>query len=246
MPDIKTAAIICHARFLDLAAFGEILDQKGYRVRYYDAGQDALSFDADPDVLIALGGPVGAYERSDYPWIDNEMRLLSRHLRLGRPLLAICLGAQILAQALGARVSKGTPEIGWAPIELTEAGRQSELKRTGEQGVRVLHWHGDTFDLPIGAQRLASTPPCENQAFSIGSALAVQFHPEVRARDFERWLICNTGQIAALPDHSVASLREQARSYADGAARVGQAWFAQWLDRADAMANDIKREVQES
>jgi len=68
----------------------------------------------------------------------------------------------------------------------------------------------------------------------------------VRARDFERWLICNTGQIAALPDHSVASLREQARSYADGAARVGQAWFAQWLDRADAMANDIKREVQES
>jgi len=173
MPDIKTAAIICHARFLDLAAFGEILDQKGYRVRYYDAGQDALSFDADPDVLIALGGPVGAYERSDYPWIDDEMRLLSRHLRLGRPLLAICLGAQILAQALGARVSKGTAEIGWAPIILTEAGRQSELKRTGEQGVRVLHWHGDTFDLPIGAQRLASTPPCENQAFSIGSRRSI-------------------------------------------------------------------------
>ena len=65
MPDIKTAAVICHARFLDLAAFGEILDRKGYRVRYHDAGQEALSFDSNPDVLITLGGPVGAYERSD-------------------------------------------------------------------------------------------------------------------------------------------------------------------------------------
>jgi GMP synthase (glutamine-hydrolysing) len=158
MPDMKIAAVICYARFLDLAAFGEILDQKRYRVRYYDAGQDALSFDVYPDVLIALGGPVGAYERADYPWIDDEMRLLSKHLSLGRPLLAICLGAQILGQSLGSRVRRGTPEIGWAPIKLTEAGRQSELKRTGEQGIPVLHWHGDAFDLPGGAQRLASTP----------------------------------------------------------------------------------------
>ena len=241
MPDVKIAAVICHARFLDLAAFGEILDQKKYRVRYYDAGHETLSLDADPDVLITLGGPVGAYERTDYPWIDDEMRLLSTHLRSGRPLLAICLGAQILAQTLGARVSKGTPEIGWAPIELTEAGRRSDLKCTGDQGVPVLHWHGDVFDFPIGAQRLALTPKCENQAYSIGSALAVQFHPEVRARDFERWLICNTAQIAAMKDHSVTSLREQARSYADTAARVGQTWFAHWLDRANVMKSDLQR-----
>jgi len=223
MPDTKTAAIICHARYLDLAAFGDILDQKGYRVRYYDAGQDDLALDADPDVLITLGGPVGAYQRSDYPWIDDEMSLLSRQLHLNRPLLAICLGAQILAQSLGARVTGGTLEIGWAPIELTEAGQRSVLKRTGEQRIPVLHWHGDAFDLPTGAQRLASTAQCENQAFSIGSALACQFHPEVRARDFERWLICNTGQIAAMREHSVASLREQARSHADTAASEGQA-----------------------
>jgi GMP synthase (glutamine-hydrolysing) len=246
MPDLKTAAIICHARFLDLAAFGEILDQKEYRVRYYDAGQEALSFDVDPDVLITLGGPVGAYERSDYPWIDAEMSLLSRHLRLGRPLLAICLGAQILAQTLGARVFKGTPEIGWSPIELTEAGWHSELRDTGKQGIPVLHWHADVFDLPIGAQRLASTPLCENQAFSIGSALAVQFHPEVRACDFERWLICNTGQIAALQDHSVVSLRTQAQSHADVAARMGQAWFAEWLDGAEAIINDLEGMVHNS
>jgi len=230
MPDTKIAAVICHARFLDLAAFGDVLDQKRYQVSYYDAGRDDLALDADPDILISLGGPVGAYQRLDYPWIDDEMRLLDRQLGLNRPILAICLGAQILAQSLGASVSKGAPEIGWAPIALTDAGRDSVLKRTGEKGIPVLHWHGDAFGLPMGAQRLASTPLCKNQAFSIGPALAVQFHPEVRARDFERWLICNTGQIATMRDHSVASLREQARSYADAASGVGQAWFAQWLD----------------
>ena len=158
MPDTKTAAVICHARFLDLASFGEILGQKGYEVRYYDAGQDSLALDGAPDVLITLGGPVGACERSDYPWIDDEMEVLGKHLSAGRPLLAICLGAQILAQTLGARVFKGSPEIGWAPIELTDAGRRSVLRRTGEEGVPVLHWHGDSFDLPVGARRLASTP----------------------------------------------------------------------------------------
>lgn len=106
------------------------------------------------------------------------------------------------------------------------------LRHTGEQAIPVLHSHCDAFDLPAGSQRLASTPGCENQAFSVGSALAVQFHPEVRARDFEGWLIYNAGQIAAMRDQSVASLRAQARRYADAAARVGQEWFAQWLDLA--------------
>jgi len=85
----------------------------------------------------------------------------------------------------------------------------------------VLHWHGDTFDLPAGAERLASTPECVNQAFSLGAALAVQFHPEVSARHFERWLICNTAQIALMKGHTVRSLRDQARRYADAAAISG-------------------------
>lgn len=232
MPDLKTAAVICHARFLDLASFAEVLGRKGYAARYYDAGRDDLLIDDSPDILITLGGPVGAYERADYPWIDDEMAALGKHLRTGRPLLAVCLGAQILAQTLGARVFKGAAEIGWAPIELTAAGLHSVLRRTGEQRTPVLHWHGDIFDLPAGADCLASTARCENQAFSIGSALAVQFHPEVRACDFERWLICNTVQIAAMPEHSVASLRMQAQQHADAAAIIGQEWFSEWLDRA--------------
>jgi GMP synthase (glutamine-hydrolysing) len=227
---MKTALAICHARFLDLASFEEILAIHGYRVIYLDAGYDDLVLNGiNPDVVITLGGPVSAYDLADYPWIEDEMRLLDKCMRADRPILAICLGAQILAQALGARVFKGNTEIGWAPIALTEAGTQSILSGTGIHAAPVLHWHGDTFELPAGAQRLASTAACENQAYSIGPALGVQFHPEVRARDFERWLICNAGQIAAMSDRSVASLREQARAHADVAAQEGQRWFAEWL-----------------
>ena len=158
MPDSRTAVVVCHARFLDLASFGEVLDQSGYVTRYYDAGQDDLSVEDGSDILITLGGPIGAYERADYPWIDDEAALLRRHLDADRPLLAICLGAQILAQTLGARVYNAVKEIGWAPIDLTNEGCGSILGKTGEQKTPVLHWHGDTFELPKGAKRLASTP----------------------------------------------------------------------------------------
>jgi GMP synthase (glutamine-hydrolysing) len=234
---MKMALVICHARFLDLASFEEVLAAQGYRVTYLDAGYDELALNGlNPDVVITLGGPVSAFDSADYPWIEDEMRLLDTCMRAGLPILAICLGAQILAQALGARVFRGITEIGWAPITLTEAGRRSVLGTAGIDAAPVLHWHGDTFELPAGAQRLASTTACENQAYSIGLALAIQFHPEVGARHFERWLICNAGQIAGMADHSVASLRQQARHHADAATHQGQKWFTEWLTARPACA----------
>src|SRR5262249_22518384 len=161
------------------------LTSHGYQIIYLDAGHDSLALNGqDPHVVITLGGPVSAYDLADYPWLLDEMRLLSACLRDGRPVLAICLGAQILAQALRPRAFKCHPEIGWAPITLTEAGKQSVLCAMEE--IPVLHWHGDAFELPVGARRLASSAECQNQAYSIGSALAVQFHPEVSSRNFER------------------------------------------------------------
>jgi GMP synthase (glutamine-hydrolysing) len=231
---VKTAAIICHARFLDLAAFDETLRASGYQIRYFDAGCDDLTFDPTaPDLVVALGGPIAAYQLEDYPFIADEMSLFQARVAEDRPTLAICLGAQILAQALGARVYPGTTEIGWAPITLTDAGKRSVLCRVGRDGIPVLHWHADTFDLPKGAERLASTPDAENQAFALGATLAVQFHPEVQARHFERWLICNTGQIALMKGHTVRSLRDQAARYADTAALRGQEWLADWLGQVD-------------
>jgi GMP synthase (glutamine-hydrolysing) len=123
---MRTALVICHARFLDLASFEEVLTTHGYRILYLDAGHDALVLDdLRPDVVITLGGPVNAYDLADYPWIEDEMRLLAECMRSSRPILAICLGAQILAQALGARVFKGATEIGWAPI-CPDRGRQTK------------------------------------------------------------------------------------------------------------------------
>ena len=225
---MRTAAIICHARFLDLAAFDETLRASGHQIHYFDAGCDDLAWDpVAPDLVVVLGGPIGADELENYPFIADEMALLKARVAADRPTLAICLGAQILAQALGARVYPGISEIGWAPITLTDTGGRSVLRDVGRDEVPVLHWHADTFDLPTGAERLASTPACENQAFSLGATLAVQFHPEVGARHFERWLICNAGQIALMEKHSVRSLRDQAARYADGAALRGQKWFAE-------------------
>jgi len=229
---MKTAAVICHARFLDLAAFDKPLRSCGYEVHYYDAGYDEFTFDpVETDLVVVLGGPIGAYELEDYPFITDEIAVLRARVAVDRPTLAICLGAQILAQALGARVYAGTEEIGWSPVTLTEAGERSVLRDIGREATPVLHWHGDTFDLPDGAERLASTPECANQAFALGATLAVQFHPEVAARHFERWLICNAGQIALMKSHTVRSLREQATRYADAAAISGQKWFTAWLQQ---------------
>ena len=183
----KTALAIRHVPFEDLGTLAAVLADHGYAIAYKVAGIDTLAAidPAGPDLLIVLGGPIGAYEEDAYPFVLDELRLLERRLATDLPTLGICLGAQLMTRALGARVYPGPQkEIGWSPLTLTEAGSRSCLRCLSPERTPVLHWHGDTFDLPDGATRLASTEVCENQAFSWGSrALALQFHAEVRARD---------------------------------------------------------------
>jgi anthranilate/para-aminobenzoate synthase component II len=169
---MKNAAVICHARFLDLAAFAETLQVCGYAIRYYDAGYDAFTFDpVDTDVVVVLGGPIGAYEREDYPFIADEMAILRARVAADRPTLAICLGAQILAQALGARVYADTTEIGWAPVKLTEAGERSVFLDIGRDAIPVLHWHGAVV-MGIGMAMLEHTSYDPRTGAPINSSLA--------------------------------------------------------------------------
>lgn len=232
---MKTVVAIRHVHFEDLGSLEPLLEERGYNIRYYDVGIDSLQT-IDPietEVVIVLGGPIGAYQEAHYPFIKDELGLLETRLKLHRPTMGICLGAQLMARALGARVYSGPrPEIGFGAIRLTSAGERSCLAPFGEEDATVLHWHGDTFDLPRGAERLASTDICENQAFSWGAnAIGFQFHPEVRCRGFERWLIGHACEISGDAALSVNSLRSDAIRLLPGINSRAERCFGNWLDR---------------
>lgn len=244
MPDAtRTAIAIRHVAFEDLGLLGDLLAARGVAARYVEAGVDDLAaLDATaPDLVVVLGGPVGVYDSADYPWIADTLRLLERRLAADRPTLGICLGAQMMAAALGARVyPMGVKEIGWSPLALTAAGRGSDLAPLDRTA--VLHWHGDTFDLPAGAVHLAATPVCANQAFSCGErALALQFHAEATGRGLERWFIGHACEIGAADGVTVAALRADTARAAAACEAAGRAAIGHWLDRVMPASGEPRR-----
>jgi GMP synthase (glutamine-hydrolysing) len=228
----RRAVAIRHVVFEDLGALAGVLDARGFATDYLEAGRDDLTAAGDPDLLVVLGGPIGAYEDEAYPFVSEEARLIARRLDARKPTLGICLGAQLMARALGARVyPSGLKEIGWGRIDLTPAGRASPLAPLGDPTERVLHWHGDTFDLPGGATLLASTGACANQAFAIGDfALALQFHIEVETANLARWFIGHAVEIAAAKSAPLSALRADTARYGPALERTGAACLETWLD----------------
>lgn len=220
-----------HVAFEDLGLLAPLLAERGHAIRYVDVATADLD-EVDvlaPDLLVVLGGPIGVYENDRYPFLDREIEWLANRIGAQRPLLGICLGAQLIAKALGARVyPSGTKELGWAPVTLASAGAASCLKHLA--GTAVLHWHGDTFDLPEGAVHLASTPACRNQAFAFGEhTLALQFHAEAAGRALEAWFVGHTCEIAATPGGGVGELREATQRFTPALMEHGSAFFRDWL-----------------
>lgn len=165
---------------------GSILDWaavRGHRVthtRLFRRGQE-MPRPSDFDWLVVMGGPMGATDDAEYPWMAAEKHLIAEAIDGDRTVLGICLGAQLLADVLGARVyGNDETEIGWFPVTLTPAGGASPLTASLPREFEAFHWHGDTFDVPKGGVALASSAACRNQAFSVGdNVLGLQFHLEV-------------------------------------------------------------------
>jgi len=234
----KRAVAIRHVAFEDLGLLAPILTERGYDVEYVEAAGDDLSIGEiwDADLVVVLGGPIGAYEEDAYPFLTTEIEKLEKRLAANRPTLGLCLGAQLMARALGVSVyPAGGKEIGWAPVTVTEPGRAGPVSHLAPERTQVLHWHGDTFDLPAGAERLASTGLCPNQAFSLGAnVLALQFHLEVTGPGLEHWFVGHAAEIAATPGIDVPSLRRDTETWAPIVAQQGRVCFEDWLSSLDA------------
>ena len=224
-----------HVAFEDLGLLGPVLRERGHTVRVVDAMIDDLAplIEDPPDLLVVLGGPIGASDIADYPFLAVERDLVGRRIAAGLPTLGICLGAQIIAHSLGSAIYPAAEkEIGWAPLTLTEAGSAGPLRHLME--TPVLHWHGDTFDLPAGADLLASTSICANQAFAIGeTTLGLQFHAEAAGPALERWFVGHCVEIAATPGVTVRDLRADTDRFSSALIERGKVMFAEWLERLD-------------
>lgn len=190
----------------------------------YDARAGKTSA-TDADALILMGGSMSAND--DLAFLHREIEQVRAAVRLGKPVLGICLGAQLIAKALGANVyPNATKEIGWAPVTFTDAARNDPLFRDFKSEV-VFHWHGETFDLPQGAELLTSSAACRHQAFRLGDHVyGLQFHLEVTPEMISQWCQEDERREATAPiDPHAHSARMM-----DVARRV----FGRWCDLVKA------------
>ena len=227
----RSCLVLRHVAFEGPGVLGALLPDYGFVTRTCDVGVEPLpeGESAACDLLVILGGPIGVYETEAYPFLVSEQAAIGARLAAKKPTLGICLGAQLMAAALGATVAPGAgKEIGYAPVTLTEAGRASPLAQI--DGVPVLHWHGDAFGLPAGAANLAFTDLCPHQAFALESfALALQFHVEVEPTMLESWLIGHTVELGKA-GIDPRDLRAQAARTGAATAAAGAKVLRSWLD----------------
>ena len=231
---MPTVLAVRHLGFEHLGVWQGVLERRGFEVRYCDPARAELATvdAAENDLLVVLGAPIGAFDDALYPFLTEEVRLIERRLASGKPLLGICLGAQLMARALGAGVAPmAHKEIGVAPLSLTEAGARSPLRHLGDGP--VLHWHGDQFEIPDGAALLASTARCPHQAFSVGAQiLALQCHLEADAEEMEAWLVGHCAELLASGGDPRAIRADAARYGSILAVRAEQVlgeWIEGWV-----------------
>ncbi len=184
------ALVLQHIACEPPGVFEDVLREKGAELHRVELDEgDALPDRRGFDAIVAMGGPMSVNDDAELPWLTQEKRLIAEAVRAGVPFWGTCLGVQLLAAALGARVYPGsTPEVGLMTVTFTEEAQADPVFRGVPRELLTLQWHGDTFDLPEGATRLAGSVEYPNQAFRWGeSAYGVQFHVEVSAEMAAAW-----------------------------------------------------------
>lgn len=171
---------IQHVRFEDLGYIESWITDHSYPLtstRLFE--NSAFPAMDDFDMLFIMGGPMSIYDEVKYPWLKKEKVFIKSAIDSGKVVVGICLGSQLIADALGAKVCAGTKEIGWYPVSITGTAKNEVILRNFPPHVAVMHWHGDTFDLPKGCVHLMQSDACSNQAFLYENrVLGLQFHLE--------------------------------------------------------------------
>jgi GMP synthase (glutamine-hydrolysing) len=228
--------VLSHVAFEDLGSLEAPLRERGFAIETVDVATARFPLPQAErcDLLVVLGGPIGVYDQREYPFLTGEIACIAARLAAHRPVLGICLGAQLMAAALGARVYPGAhgAEIGWSPIEAAPGPADSPewFAPLLAPGLAVFHWHGDTFDLPPGASHLAKIELYMNQSFSIDNfALGLQFHPEVTETGLERWYVGHAYELH-YAGISPTRLRADAQRYAPALQEAAGRFWSLWLD----------------
>jgi GMP synthase (glutamine-hydrolysing) len=235
---VTSALVLQHIGCEPPGVFTGVLDRHGVGIETVELDEGgALPDWRATDLLVVMGGPMGAYDEAEHPWLAGEKQWIAAAVLAGKPYLGVCLGAQLLAASLGARVGPGpAPEVGVLPVDLTPDGLADPVLSVLGPRFPALQWHGDTFDIPAGAVGLASSPAYQNQAMRFGQvAYGVQFHVEVTDAMFAEW-----GRVPAYAASARAALGPSgfeilASDFRGGRRVMSQAaerMFGAWLARA--------------
>ena len=218
--------------------YEDVLRDRGAKIVRVELDEgEQLPDSREIDAIVCMGGPMSATDDASLPWLAKEKTFIAAAVEQGTPLWGVCLGVQLLAASLGARVYPGpAPEVGVLPVELTNAARTDPVFSVLPRELLTLQWHGDTFDLPEGAVRLAGSSAYPNQAFRVGeSAYGVQFHVEVSPDLAREWAEVREYEAAlerVLGPGALDDLIRSVETYAEAMRHHATRLFERWLDHA--------------
>ena len=234
MSDKKQVWAIQHIGYEDLGSFEPVLKSRGFEVKYFCSRHIDYKglFASDPDLVVVLGGPMSVYDDEKHPWVHAEEKFVRERIESEKPLMGICFGAQMIARALDAKVYAGVQgkEIGWSKISVNDDGMKTPLRHLDGALTSMMHWHGDTFDLPDGAVLLASSDKYKKQAYSYGDhVFCMQCHPEVTESKLKLWYASQIDQIVEV-GLTVEKMKADAHAYNEKLSEQAAKFLNEWLD----------------